>query len=133
MSRSATDVWLIVEDNDDDFFLFRRACGEAFGSQLTLHRALDGFAALQFLSARTEPLRLIVCDFSMPRMNGLEFLKWVRSQEAFRHTRLVMLSNSGQQRGIEDAVSSRADDYQEKPLEFERLVTLVKRLGAGAT
>ena len=133
MSRSATDVWLIVEDSDDDFFLFRRACGQAFGSQLTLYRALDGFAAMEFLSARTEPLGLILCDSTMAQMDGLEFLRWVRSQESFRHTRLVMLSNSGQQRVIENALSSGADDYQVKPSEFEQLVTLVKRLGVGVT
>jgi CheY-like chemotaxis protein len=129
----ATDRWLIVEDNDDDFFLLCRACRHAFGSQLTLDRAVDGLAGKEFLSAQTEPPGLIVSDLSMPEMDGLQFLKWVRSQEPFRQVRFVMLSNSGLRRDIENALASGANDYLVKPSDFEDLIKLVKRLGPGRT
>jgi CheY-like chemotaxis protein len=127
------DRWLIVENNDDDFFLFRRACRQAFDSQVTLDRAVDGRAGKEFLSAQTKLPGLIVSDLSMPEMDGLEFLNWVRSQEPFRQVRFVMFSNSGLRRDIGNALASGATDYLVKPADFEDLIKLVKQLAAYRT
>ncbi len=74
-------IWLIVEDDDNDFFLLQRACNRGLSPQPVIHRESDGLDAKQFLSDRRDAPKLIVSDLKMPRMDGLDFLKWVRQRD----------------------------------------------------
>ncbi len=107
------DSWLLVEDDDNDFLFFRRACGSAFSKPPLLHRECDGFAAKTFLSANAELPGLIVSDLMMPRMDGLQLLQWVRGQPRFEPVPFVLLSSSDFER--DRAESLGADDYFVKP------------------
>jgi CheY-like chemotaxis protein len=103
--------WLLVEDTDDDYLLFRRACCRAFDRQPTLRRESDGLAAIEFLAGGADPPSLIVSDLKMPRLSGLELLKWVRGQPSVAQLPFVILSSSNAPQDREAAREAGADDF----------------------
>ena len=123
-----SDLWLVVEDDDNDFLLFRRACARALNPQPLVHRENDGVAAKNFLSQNAETPRLIVSDLKMPNMGGLEFLQWVRNQSALRQVRFIMLSSSDAERDVNAARTFGVDDYQVKPSGIGALTRLVQKM-----
>ena len=128
MTGGEKDLWLVVENDDDDFLLFSRACSRALDREPCIHREKDGAAAKQFLAESRQAPRLIISDLNMPGMNGLEFLEWVRQQDTFNRVLFVMLSNSAVERDVTTARNLGADDYQVKPSEFPKFVSLIKKL-----
>jgi CheY-like chemotaxis protein len=124
----ASDLWLVVEDDDNDFLLFRRACARALNPQPLVHRENDGVAAKNFLSQHGETPRVIVSDLKMPNMDGLEFLQWVRNQSALRQVRFIMLSSSDAEKDVNAARTFGVDDYQVKPSGLGDLTRLVQEL-----
>jgi CheY-like chemotaxis protein len=69
---------------------------------------------------------LIITDLKMPRMNGLELLKWLQEHEEFRLIPIIMLSASGQLSDIEKAYRFGARSYLVKPSNFKSLVETMK-------
>ncbi len=130
MESSSKGFWLLVEDDDNDYTLFRLACYRAFGHEPPLWRECDGDAAKEFLATHPEKPELIISDLKMPRMNGLELLSWVRQSGNLSNIRFVMLSNSEVDRDVQRAEKLGADQYRVKPAEFQDFVQLVKELAA---
>jgi two-component system, chemotaxis family, chemotaxis protein CheY len=126
-----TGLWLVVEDDDDDFFLFCRACSRALEPQPILHREKDGVAAKTFLRNNPGAPRLIVSDLKMPGMNGLKLLQWVRSQAALSKVPFIMLSNSNDEQDVTAARAYGVDDYQVKPFDLRDYRELVQGLATG--
>jgi two-component system, chemotaxis family, chemotaxis protein CheY len=69
---------LVVDDSRTIRMLIKRNLKQAGFDEATVHEAADGAAALQI--ARTEPLDLILSDWNMPEMSGLEFLHALRAE-----------------------------------------------------
>ena len=121
--------WLLIDDSDDDSFLTRRACLR-LQPQPTLARVRDGVEAQSYLLG-TGPFGdrvkfpfpvLIVCDLKMPRMNGLEFLRWFRGHEACRSIPFWLLTSSAAQSDREAARQLGAAGFLIKPGAFAELV-----------
>ena len=127
-ARIGSDLWLVVEDDDNDFLLFCRACARALNPQPFVHRENDGIAAKNFLSNNPGTPQLIVSDLKMPNMDGLEFLEWVRNQAALKQVRFIMLSSSDAERDVNAARTFGVDDYQVKPSGIGALTRLVRKL-----
>jgi CheY-like chemotaxis protein len=130
MNRLAKDLWLVVEDDDNDFLLFRRACARALEREPSIHRAGDGAAAKEFLAESRRPPCLIISDLKMPRMTGLELLAWVQQRDDLKRIPFVMLTSSHVEKDVAIAGQLGAADYQVKPSDFHKLVRLIKELGA---
>jgi CheY-like chemotaxis protein len=128
MSALAKDFWLVVEDDDNDYLLFYRACARALKGQPRIHRENDGAAAKAYLTETGEAPCLIVSDLNMPQMNGLELLDWVRHQDAFSKVPFVILSSSSADRDVQSAHALGADHYQVKPLDPGLFLRLLKQL-----
>src|SRR3954465_8141611 len=94
-----------------------------------VHVARDGRHALQLL-ARLELPRLILLDYLMPGMNGSQFLERKRGTPRLRHIPGVVLSAWSRQWS-----PARVDavDVLSKPVDLDRLLTLVRRICDGAT
>ena len=125
----------VAEDADDDFFLLKRA----FSRQMPdaeLCRAEDGISAIEmlggYLSVFATP-DLILLDLKMPRLDGLGVLRWIRSQQGFSGTAVVILSSSDQPENIRQAYEAGATSFHVKPTslaELERFVKAMSSLGA---
>ena len=126
---------LLVEDNPDDELLALRALRKnGIAGDVVVVR--DGVEALDYLfatgdyagrDARDVP-RLILLDLNLPRVNGLEVLRHLRSDERTRLLPVVILSSSGEQRDKRECYDLGANSYVRKPVNFEQFVRAVEQL-----
>lgn len=104
---------LVVDDEPTDTYFLRRALKQA-GILNPVIGCSDGEEAVTFLeSARFGGQRpcLVFLDMKMPRMNGPEFLAWLREQPEFDELKVVVLSSSALASDREKALSLGAHDY----------------------
>ena len=76
---------------------------------------------------------VILCDLLMPRGNGYHVCRTVRETEALRHTRVVVVTGRDYEADRQSAAEAGADDYMVKPIHFEELRAVLKRLAPGGT
>jgi CheY-like chemotaxis protein len=127
---------LLVEDEPDDAILMRRAFQKA-NVGIPLQIVHDGEEAISYLSGQSEfadrdrfPLpSLILLDLKLPRKSGLEVLGWIRSRPTgLRRLNVIVFSSSSQSADVNRAYELGANSYIVKPLDFDRLLDLVKTL-----
>lgn len=120
---------LLVEDSPSDAELTRKAF-QRQRVDIRLHHVWDGVECLKFLE-REESFReaprpdLIVLDLNMPRMDGREVLRRVKSNQRFSPIPVVVLTTGGEVSDITGAYRSHANAYLIKPVDLERFFSLV--------
>lgn len=118
---------LLVEDDEVDAMMMQRAF-KKLNIANPLHIAGSGDEALAMLrgegGAKVEPM-LILFDMKMPKMDGIGFLKEVRSDPQLRTSVAVALTSSNQPRDVEAAYRHHAAGYFVKPVAFEEFIELV--------
>jgi CheY-like chemotaxis protein len=119
---------LLVEDDDVDAMTITRAV-EDLKVTGALTRVTNGEEALEYLrSPGNEKPCLIFLDMNMPRMNGAEFLKIVKSDEMLKKIPVVVLTTSNEKRDIADSFDSGVAGYIVKPVEYEQFVQTLKTI-----
>lgn len=120
---------LLVEDNDDDVQLTRRALEKAhIGNPLIVVR--DGAAALEYLFDDNLPHPcLILLDINLPKLDGHEVLKRLRANARTKLLPVVMLTTSDEESDRLRSYSLGCNSYVRKPVDFARFVEAVKQLG----
>jgi CheY-like chemotaxis protein len=126
---------LLAEDEQNDVFLIKRAFQKA---QLLnpIRVVSDGQEAISYLRGdgdyadRTRfPLpTLVLLDLKMPRMGGFDVISWVRQQPGLKRLPLVVLTSSRDGPDINRAYELGANTYLVKPVEFDGLVEMMKKL-----
>ena len=97
-----------------------------FGYEVTT--ACDGREAFELI--RTGRFRLVVSDWQMPHMSGIELCREMRSR--FPDTPIVFMSAAAQESTIEEAISAGANRYFVKPFDPDELRDIVKELLSGS-
>jgi CheY-like chemotaxis protein len=123
---------LALEDNPNDLLLLRQALARC-GVDHEIVPAADGVEAqhfLQELRAAPETKRqiLVFSDLNMPRRNGLEFIRWLKGHEHFRHIPVVMISSFDDEAQVDDAFEFGAIACLRKPAGARALGGLVRTL-----
>jgi two-component system response regulator len=126
---------LLVEDNDDDVLLTKRALQRSnIANELIV--VGDGVAALSYLQAAADPATskaglptLILLDLKLPKMDGLELLRRIRSDPKLRRQPVVILTSSTEEQDIVKSYDSGANSYIRKPVDFEQFSAAIKQLG----
>jgi two-component system chemotaxis response regulator CheY len=114
---------LLIDDSPSVRTLMRGALErEAY----QVFEATDGEDALEKLDGR--PLGMIVCDLSMPRMDGLSFLRYLRQHPRYKFTPLMVLSTETRPEVRQAARTQGAQAFLTKPCTPTQLVTAVQRL-----
>ena len=126
---------LLVEDNADDEALALRALARSgFADSVQVVR--DGAEALDFLfasgayqgrDASRLPL-LILLDLKLPRIDGLELLRRIRSDPRTRPACVVIFTSSGEERDIQRAYEYHANSFVRKPVAFEHFSNAIDLL-----
>lgn len=129
-------VILLVEDNPDHAELVMRNMGD-FQVANTIIHVEDGEAALDYLHGRgiyadrkVFPMpNLMLLDLRLPRIDGLEVLKEVKSNKALRPLPVVILTTSDAEQDMARANEYHANSYVTKPVNFNEFSKLLKDLG----
>ncbi|HEX4992931.1 MAG TPA: response regulator [Rubrobacteraceae bacterium] len=128
-------VILLVEDNPDDELLTLRALRKnKITGEVVVAR--DGVEALDYLFGEgsyagrdtTVMPQLILLDLKLPRIDGLEVLRRLRSDERTRLLPVVILTSSREQQDMLDGYGLGANSYVRKPVNFEQFVRAVEQL-----
>jgi len=86
----------------------------------------DGAEALVKLAQ--EPVGLVLLDWNMPNLSGLEFLKKVRSVERFKALPIIMVTSKTARDDVVEAIQSGATDYVTKPINADLFIEKLTRL-----
>lgn len=126
---------LLAEDNPNDVELTLQALGEhnLANRVVTVN---DGVEVLDYLSCEGRfKLRkkgnpaVILLDIKMPRMDGIEVLRTIRSHPDFKTLPIVMLSSSREEFDLKRCYELGANAYVVKPVDFKDFFEAVKQLG----
>lgn len=121
---------LLVEDNPDDAELTIRALKKHNLANNLLHLQ-DGEEALNFIfSPQTSSLpKIILLDIKMPKVDGIEVLRKIKSDENRKIIPVVVLTSSKEERDIIETYKLGVNAYIVKPVEFEKFVSAVSEIG----
>ncbi len=70
---------------------------------------------------------LVLCDWEMPEMSGLELLSWCREQDALKAMPFIMVTSRGDKENVVQAIQAGVSDFIGKPFTNEQLITKVKK------
>jgi two-component system, response regulator len=121
---------LLIEDNNEDAELTIRVLKKHNLANNLVHLQ-DGEAALDFLFAEgsNNVPRLILLDLKMPKVDGIEVLRKIKTDEQRKIIPVVMLTSSKEERDIIESYKLGVNAYVVKPVEFEKFVEAVAQLG----
>ena len=126
---------LLVEDNEDDVALVRRAFSKCKVLN-PLQVVRSGEEALEYLigtgrySNRSEyPVpELILLDLKLPGIDGFQVLRWIRQQPTLRALRVVVLTSSNELRDATTAYQFGANSFLVKPVDFDEFVNITNAI-----
>jgi CheY-like chemotaxis protein len=119
---------LLAEDNDDDILMIEEGFAET-GLLRVAHVAHNGNEALDQLHSLSRSARLpglVLLDINMPLRNGFEVMEAMKLDPTLRHIPVVVLTSSSREADIVRAYASGACSYLNKPMGYDRLLTVVE-------
>lgn len=124
---------LLVEDNEGDILLTQDALLEGMITK-EVQVVKDGWEAIQYLDKNgayklASTPDLILLDINLPKLNGFEVLKKIRSTEATKDIPVVMLSTSCSENDIKKSSKFHANCYISKPVDaddYKKVIGLIK-------
>lgn len=127
-------VLLLVEDNADHVLLAQMAFEEA-GINIDLRVAQDGIECMDFLHRRGAHVNaprpdLILLDIHMPRMDGYEVLRHIRTETSLQQLPVTVLTTSADLNDVARMHALGCNSYIVKPVSFEHFVEVTRQLVA---
>jgi two-component system, response regulator len=127
---------LLVEDNPNDVELTLRALKKNNLAN-RVQVVGDGAEALDFVFARDKysdrrvenSPRVILLDLKLPKVDGVEVLREIRSNPQTKQIPVVVLTSSSEERDIIETYKLGVNSYILKPVDFEKFIEVVKELG----
>ena len=115
---------LIVDDASFIRDLMKKGLRSQFPG-IQLEEAVNGRKAQQIIAAQS--FDLILCDWEMPEMSGLELLSWFRQQAEYKAVPFIMVTSRGDKENVVQAIQAGVTDYIGKPFTQEQLITKVTK------
>lgn len=137
MSATATAVQiLLVEDNPADVELTLHAL-RAGKLANGIEVVRDGEEALDFLFCRGKfqhrsfdaPPRLVLLDLKLPKVEGLEVLRAIKSDSRTKAIPVVILTSSKEEKDLINGYHTGVNSYIQKPVDFSQFREIVRQLG----
>lgn len=129
-SRTAPLHVLLVEDSAADVILFRKAL-TACSEQVDLHVIHDPEKVGDYLQNHSKKYGkptpdLVVLDLSMPKINGLQLLKYIKGNAEMIELPVIILTNSISKREMREAYRSGAAGFIPKSVDMEEYIELIE-------
>lgn len=115
---------LVVDDATFIRDLVKKGLRDHFPG-IQIEEAINGRKAQQMLSRQA--VDLILCDWEMPELSGLELLSWCREQDSLKVVPFIMVTSRGDKDNVVQAIQAGVSDFIGKPFSNEQLVTKVKK------
>ncbi|MAK91479.1 MAG: two-component system response regulator [Oleibacter sp.] len=116
---------LVVDDAAFIRDLVKKAVRDTYpGCQL--QEATDGGKAISIMKANK--VDLVLCDWEMPEVSGLEVLEWMRSDERYKPVPFMMITSRGERDHVLKAVQSGVSEYIGKPFTRDNFVAKLTKL-----
>ena len=127
---------LLVEDNEEDAALIIRSLKEHNLANNLIHLS-DGAEALDFIFAKgkfagremQDIPKVILLDLKMPKVDGLQVLQAIKSDERTRPIPVIIMTSSNEDRDIVESYKLGVNSYVVKPVGFENFSKAVAELG----
>jgi len=129
-------IILLVEDNPDDVDLTIRSLEKnAISNKVVV--AGDGVEALDYIFCKgkykdrniKDLPTIVLLDLKLPKIDGFEVLKAIRSNEFTKYLPVIILTSSREEQDIIKGYHNGANSYIRKPVEFEQFHEAIKTLG----
>ena len=117
---------LCVEDNDDNMFVMHRRLSRA-GFEVKV--ATNGKDGVEW--AKTMLPQVIVMDLNLPKLDGTEATRRLKSQPETKHIPIIVMTSHYDEKHRAAALAAGCDDYDTKPIDFMRLRAKIDALLSG--
>jgi len=114
---------LVIEDDQPLCWLIERILKDDFS--VTIKR--EGVAAMEWLLEGNIP-DLILCDFVLPKINGLDFLQNLNKSGAFKEVPVIIFSSMTDEEFQKKVFESGANGYLEKPFDPPQLIDAINKV-----
>jgi two-component system response regulator len=127
---------LLVEDNPNDMELTLRAMS-TYNLANKIYVAKDGAEALDYVfgegaynkrDMKDKP-QVILLDLKLPKMDGLEVLRKLKSDERTKVIPIVVLTSSTEDRDVIESYELGVNSYIVKPVDFDKFISAVSQIG----
>ena len=119
---------LLVEDDNVDVMTVKRALRDVHVTNQLVHTS-NGEEALEYLKneSNRKPY-VILLDLNMPKMNGIEFLKTINSDEELKKIPVVVLTTSKDEHDIAESFKLGVAGYMVKSVDYESYVETIRKI-----
>ncbi len=118
---------LLIEDDTIEVMKFDRVI-KNLGLNHKVTEAANGEVALSLLQEKRFLPDIIFLDLNMPKINGIEFLKILKADDALRYIPAIILTTSGNHKDIMECYKVGIAGYILKPLKYEEYVSRISKM-----
>lgn len=116
---------LVVDDAAFIRDLVKRAVKETYPG-CGIHEAVDGRKAIGIMNK--SPIDVVLCDWEMPEVSGIEVLQWMRNDERYKSTPFMMITSRGERDHVIKAVQEGVSEFIGKPFTRDNFVSKLSKL-----
>lgn len=118
---------LLIEDDMIEIMKFNRTIS-SLKLKHNIVEANNGEEALQILEKKDELPDIVLLDLNMPKINGIEFLKILKSDDVLKYIPAIILTTSSNQKDLLECYKIGIAGYVLKPLKYEDYVSKIEKL-----
>lgn len=116
---------ILTVDDSKVIHMMLANCLEKVRYDVEQIQAVNGLEAWEKLQENPD-VKLVLCDYTMPVMDGEAFVKKVRKQEKFRYVRIIMVTSVNNKENVTKMLQYGINGYIIKPFDEEKIVQVVE-------
>jgi DNA-binding response OmpR family regulator len=117
------DTILIVDDEDEARLLIQE---HLKNEDYRFLEARDGVEAQEIIASRHSDISAVILDWKMPRLDGIDVLRWVKHEAAYESIPIIMHTGMGEAKNIHEGIEAGAFYYLMKSAQHELLLSVVR-------